>query len=50
VEKSYLETAHALGYQDADAKQWASAVMLRLRLEEDSYKLRILGSPPTSPS
>ena len=50
AEKSYLETAHALGYQDADAQQWASAVMSRLRLEEDSYKLRILGSPPTSPS
>ena len=27
AEKSYLETAHALGYQDADAQQWASSVM-----------------------
>ena len=50
AEKSYLETAHALGYQDADAQQWASAVTSRLRLEEDSYELQMLGSPPTSPS
>ena len=50
AEKSYLETAHALGYKDADAQQWASAVMSRLRIEEDSYKLRMLTSPPTSPS
>ena len=50
AEKSYLETAHNLGYQDADAQQWASAVMSRLRIEEDSYKLRVLTSPPTSPS
>jgi hypothetical protein len=46
AEKSYLETAHNLGYQDADAQQWASAVMSRLRIEEDSYKLRMLTSPP----
>jgi len=25
-------------------------VMSRLRIEEDSYKLRMLTSPPTSPS
>ena len=50
AEKSYLETAHNLGYQDADAQQWASAVMSRLRIAEDSYKLRMLTSPPTSPS
>jgi hypothetical protein len=50
AEKSYLETAYALGYKDADAQQWASAVMSRLRIEEDSYKLRMLSSPPTSPS
>jgi hypothetical protein len=50
AEKSYLETAHNLGYQDADAQQWASAVMSRLRIEEDSYRLRMLASPPTSPS
>jgi hypothetical protein len=50
AEKSYLETAHTLGYQDADAQKWASAVMSRLRIEEDSYKLRMLTSPPTSPS
>ena len=50
AEKSYLENAHALGYKDADAQQWASAVISRLRIEEDSYKLRMLSSPPTSPS
>ena len=50
AEKSYLETAHNLGYQDADAQQWASVVMSRLRIEEDSYKLRMLTPPPTSPS
>jgi hypothetical protein len=50
AEKSYLETARALGYQDADAQRWVSAVMSRLRMEEDSYKLRMLTSPPTSPS
>jgi len=49
AEKSYLETAHTLGYQDADAQQWASAVMSRLRIEEDSCKLQMLTSPPTSP-
>ena len=37
-----------LGYQDADAS--ASAVMSRLRIEEDSHKLRMLTSPQTSPS
>jgi hypothetical protein len=50
AEKSYLETAHILGYQGDDAQQWASTVMSRLRIEEDSYKLRMLTSPPTSPS
>ena len=50
AEKSYLKSAHTLGYQDADAQKWASAVMSRLRIEEDSYKLRMLTSPPTSPS
>ena len=44
AEKSYLETAHTLGYQDTDAQKWASAVMSRLRIEEDSYKLRMLTS------
>jgi hypothetical protein len=49
AEKSYLETAHTLGYQDADARQWVSTVMSRLQIEEDSYKLRMLTSAPTSP-
>ena len=50
AEKSYLETAHALGYQDAEAQQWASAVMSRLRIEEVSCKVGMLTSPPTSPT
>jgi hypothetical protein len=50
AEKSYINTAHSLGYQDADARQWASAVMSRLVIEENIYKLRMLTSPPTSPS
>jgi hypothetical protein len=50
AEKSYLETAHSLGYPDPDARQWAATVMSRLRIEEDSYKLRMLTSPPTSPA
>jgi hypothetical protein len=49
AEKSYINTAHSLGYQDADAQQWASAVMSRLLIEENTYKLRMLTSPPTSP-
>jgi hypothetical protein len=34
AEKSYVQTALTLGYDDADARQWASAVLLRLRLGE----------------
>ena len=34
AKKSYVQTALNLGYDDADAQQWASAVMLRLRLGE----------------
>ena len=49
AEKSYLETAHALGCQDSDAQQWAEAVMTRLRTEDGSAELRSLSSPPTSP-
>jgi hypothetical protein len=48
AEKSYLKTAHTLGYQDAEAQQWVSAVMSRLRLEESDYKLRMVASGPTS--
>jgi hypothetical protein len=50
AEKSYLETAHTLGYRGVDAQQWVSTVMSRLRMEEDGCKLRMLTSPPTSPS
>jgi hypothetical protein len=32
AEKSYLQTARTLGYGDADARQWTSAVMFRLRI------------------
>jgi hypothetical protein len=48
AEKSYLKTAYTLGYQDAEAQQWVSAVMSRLRLEESDYKLRMVASGPTS--
>jgi len=48
AEKSYLKTAHTLGYQDAEAHRWVSAVMSRLRLDESDYKLRMFASPPTS--
>jgi hypothetical protein len=34
AEKSYVQTALNLGYDDADAQEWASAVMLRSRLGE----------------
>ncbi len=50
AEQSYLQTAHNLGYQDAEAQQWVSAVMARLRLDESDYKLRMFAAPPTSPS
>lgn len=33
AEESYLRTARALGYEEADARQWASTVMSRLRDE-----------------
>lgn len=49
AEKSYLETAHALGCHDSDALQWAEAVMTRLRTEEGGAELRSFSSPPTSP-
>jgi hypothetical protein len=34
AEQSYLDTARELGYPEADARQWAAAVMFRLRLEQ----------------
>jgi hypothetical protein len=34
VEKSYLETARGLGYEETDALEWAEAVMFRLRLTQ----------------
>jgi hypothetical protein len=35
AEECYLNTARELGYGEADAQQWAAAVMLRLRAEAD---------------
>ena len=35
AEHSYRETARGLGYQEADALEWAEAVMVRLRLALD---------------
>ena len=32
AEESYFRTARALGYDEADAQQWASAIMGRLRV------------------
>jgi len=32
AEHSYLKTARDLGYEEADAQQWVSAVMLHLRI------------------
>jgi len=32
AEQSYLKTARELGYEEADAQQWVSAVMLHLRI------------------
>jgi hypothetical protein len=37
VEKSYLETAQALGYEKADALVWAEAVMFRLRPTQPKF-------------
>jgi hypothetical protein len=50
AQRSYLQTARTLGYQNAEAQQWVSAVMARLRLDESEYKLRMFAPPPTSPS
>jgi hypothetical protein len=36
VEESYEQTARTLGYEDSDARQWASAVMLQLRIVDSS--------------
>ena len=40
AEKSYLQTAHALGYKDAEAELWASEIMWRLRMEEPKLTVR----------
>ena len=44
AEQSYLQVAHTLGYQDAEAQQWVSALMARLRLDESYCKLRMFFS------
>ena len=41
AERSYLQTALALGYGEAAARKWVSAVMLRLRVEVEN-----VGSEP----
>jgi hypothetical protein len=33
AEKSYLQTANSLGYDGAEAHEWASAIMARLRAQ-----------------
>jgi len=33
AEKSYLQTAHSLGYEGVEALEWASAIMVRLRAQ-----------------
>jgi hypothetical protein len=48
AEKSYRQTAHALGYKDADAELWASEIMWRLRMDLASPPLS-LADGPTSP-
>ena len=40
AEKSYLQTAHALGYKDVEAELWASEIMWRLRMEEPKLTVR----------
>jgi len=36
AERSYLETAHGLGYEGTEAVEWASTIMVRLRAQTDS--------------
>jgi hypothetical protein len=36
AEKSYLQTAHTLGYEGAEADEWSSTIMVRLRAQTDS--------------
>jgi hypothetical protein len=36
AERSYLQTAHGLGYEGAEADEWASTIMVRLRAQTDS--------------
>ena len=51
AEGSYLKNRTHFGLsRDAEARQWVSAVMSRVRIEESGYKLRMLAPPPTSPS
>jgi hypothetical protein len=40
AEKSYLQTAQALGYEGAGADQWATTVMSRLRNLRESKSKR----------
>ena len=38
AEKSYLQTARELGYEGADAQQWASAVMSHIWQAKEAEK------------
>ena len=40
AEQSYLETAHAVGYKDDEARLWVSEIMWRLRRTCTSFLLR----------
>ena len=35
AERSYLQTAHGLGYEGAEADEWASTIMVQLRAQTD---------------
>jgi hypothetical protein len=42
AKQSYLKTARGLGYEEADAQQWAEAVMHRLRQRFVGEPLRVV--------
>jgi hypothetical protein len=42
AQQSYLETARDLGYEEADALQWAEAVMHQLRREANREVLQFV--------
>jgi hypothetical protein len=42
AQQSYLETARGLGYEEADALQWAEAVMHQLRRQANRAVLQFI--------